>query len=323
MPVVGTEQTVTLARADTLLHLARQYNTDPLTLARLNPLYAPRPNAPAADMVKAATRLKLPSREILPLCPRDGIVLNIPERGLYVFEDGQLLARYPAAVGQATWQTPTGAFRIVRLEKDPVWLPPREMVRREGTKFVKVPPGPNNPLGDRWIGWSAPQIGFHSTWIVASVGQAASHGCVRMYPESAHQLFDLVDVGTPIYAVYTPVKVGRDGRNIYISVSPDIYHRGLATLAQAQKRLHEAGLNHADPAQLKRIVREQDGFPHFVGALVALPAPPDPARSAVPAPSPLNAADSLLRPTDMEGDTGGRDTELDAKSDQAETSRQK
>jgi lipoprotein-anchoring transpeptidase ErfK/SrfK len=30
------------------------------------------------------------------------------------------------------------------------------------------------------------------------VGQAASHGCVRLYDENVQELYDLVKVGTPV-----------------------------------------------------------------------------------------------------------------------------
>ena len=59
------------------------------------------------------------------------------------------------------------------------------MVEREGVKDDPVPPGPDNPLGDRWMGWTAPGYGFHSTTSPRSIGRAASHGCVRLYPEAA------------------------------------------------------------------------------------------------------------------------------------------
>jgi hypothetical protein len=40
--------------------------------------------------------------------------------------------------------------------------------------------------------------GFHGTPNRASVGRAASHGCVRLYDEHVRDLFDLVSVGTPV-----------------------------------------------------------------------------------------------------------------------------
>ena len=41
--------------------------------------------------------------------------------------------------------------------------------------------------------------GIHGTTDIASLGSAASHGCVRMSIPDVIDLYDRVDVGTPIY----------------------------------------------------------------------------------------------------------------------------
>jgi hypothetical protein len=64
-----------------------------------------------------------------------------------------------------------------------------------------IPPGPGNPLGLRAINWSAPAIRFHGTSATYSLGYNASHGCVRMANEDVIQLYDMVEVGTPIVSV--------------------------------------------------------------------------------------------------------------------------
>jgi len=61
-----------------------------------------------------------------------------------------------------------------------------------------LPPGASNPLGSRWIGTSAPNIGFHATPQDSSVGHAASHGCMRMHRADVERLYDLIRVGTPV-----------------------------------------------------------------------------------------------------------------------------
>ncbi len=58
-----------------------------------------------------------------------------------------------------------------------------------------VPPGPDNPLGTRWMGLSAPGVGIHGTDEPTSIGYSASHGCIRMQVPDAEWLFDHVDVG--------------------------------------------------------------------------------------------------------------------------------
>jgi L,D-transpeptidase ErfK/SrfK len=252
-PVVGEEQRYEVKRGDTLLAIARRFNTDAATLARLNGL--------EGDCPKPGTRLLLPTMHILPSIRRTGIVLNVPERGVYLFRRGRLLARFPVAVGMRTWETPVGTFKVVRKVKNPTWIPPKVMVKREHIPASLVKPGKDNPLGDRWIGWSAPEVGFHSTFLVDTVGKLASHACVRMYPESAHKLFDSVQIGMPIYARYEPIKLGKRDGVIYLSVSPDVYKSGDVSLENVRKKLEEAGVaDEVDQAKVKRIVSRQDGY---------------------------------------------------------------
>ena len=40
--------------------------------------------------------------------------------------------------------------------------------------------------------------GFQGTPNRSSIGQAVSHGCVRLYDEHVRDLFELVRVGTPV-----------------------------------------------------------------------------------------------------------------------------
>ena len=62
-------------------------------------------------------------------------------------------------------------------------------------------PGPDNPLGTRWMGLSAPGVGIHGTPSDASIGYSASHGCIRMHIPEAEWLFNHVDVGTTVFIV--------------------------------------------------------------------------------------------------------------------------
>jgi lipoprotein-anchoring transpeptidase ErfK/SrfK len=62
-------------------------------------------------------------------------------------------------------------------------------------------PGPDNPLGQRWIGfWNdgKDEIGFHGTTNLSSIGKAASHGCVRMSNKNVKELYKIVKVGTVV-----------------------------------------------------------------------------------------------------------------------------
>ncbi|HZO90321.1 MAG TPA: L,D-transpeptidase family protein [Chthonomonadaceae bacterium] len=256
-PLVGQETKYTVKRGDTLMKIARHYDINPVFLARLNHLTYRR--------LRRGRTLLLPTLHILPRNPKEGIVLNVPERAVYVFREGNLVGRYPVAVGKPSWQTALGEYYLANKKLNPVWKPTPDMVEREDIKDEPVPPGPENPLGDRWMGWSRHGFGFHSTNAPHSVGRVTTHGCVRLYPEAAHKMFDQVRVGMPIYSVYKPVLIGQRDGQFYLSVYPDIYDTGQATLAHVQKILGANGLLPlVDEGKLRAIVARKDGYPHRI-----------------------------------------------------------
>ena len=69
--------------------------------------------------------------------------------------------------------------------------------REIGRKLI-LPPGPNNPVGDYWIGLDRPGFGIHGTPHPEAVGQAASHGCFRLTNWDAESLLRMVAVGMPV-----------------------------------------------------------------------------------------------------------------------------
>jgi lipoprotein-anchoring transpeptidase ErfK/SrfK len=106
---------------------------------------------------------------------------------------------FAVATGQSIYPTPTGTFHIVVKWVNPTWYPPTQDAWAKGLK--PVPPGPNNPLGTRWMGLSSPGIGIHGTDEPASIGYSASHGCIRMQVPDAEWLFARVNVGTTVFIV--------------------------------------------------------------------------------------------------------------------------
>ena len=92
-----------------------------------------------------------------------------------------------------------GTFHIVVKWKNPWWYPPTQDSWAKGLK--PVPPGPDNPLGTRWMGISAPGVGIHGTDAPSSIGYSLSHGCIRMQVPDAEWLFDHVEIGTTVHIV--------------------------------------------------------------------------------------------------------------------------
>lgn len=129
---------------------------------------------------------------------RGSIRIDISERQLHLLDGEEVRKTYPVAVGQPRYPTPRGEYEVVNKAKNPTWSPPPSPWA-EGME--PVPPGPENPLGTRWIGLSARHVGIHGTYSGWSVGTAASHGCIRMHIGDVEELFELVFVGTPVEIV--------------------------------------------------------------------------------------------------------------------------
>ena len=165
------------------------------------PFRAPRPaDQPAPEQLAALQEQAPLQREL---------VLDRRRRLLRVLENGQELRSFPVAVGRPGWETPVGRFAVIERVADPSWEHP--------ATGETVPPGPANPLGSRWIGFHRDCLGrsgfngrehlvvegcvssgFHGTPNRDSVGQAVSHGCVRLFDEHVQELFELVRLGTPV-----------------------------------------------------------------------------------------------------------------------------
>lgn len=166
----------------------------------------PVPTTPTPEAGKPQpTRLQSP----LPAAPARLLILDRRHRLLRVLDNGREVRRYPVAVGMPGWETPVGSFQVIEKTANPTWEHP--------ANGHLLPPGPDNPLGSRWIGFyrdcrgrsgfngnehlvvkGCVTAGFHGTPNRSSVGRAVSHGCVRLFDEHAQELFDLVSLGTPV-----------------------------------------------------------------------------------------------------------------------------
>jgi len=121
------------------------------------------------------------------------VVIKLSDRRVYVYYNRQLKESYPVAIGKAGWETPTGNYKVMDMQPHPIWEHPWT-----GEIILE---GPKNPLGARWIGfWTDGRnsIGFHGTPAEQLVGQAVSHGCVRMRNKDILALYEQVKMGTPV-----------------------------------------------------------------------------------------------------------------------------
>ena len=270
--LVGALQLVEARQEDTLLDIARRHDIGQEEIVRANP---------GVDrwLPGAGTKVTIPSRYILPLAPRKGLVLNLPEMRLYFYpqtEPGEAAAvqTYPVSIGRMDWATPLGETTLVAKQKNPAWRPPksiREEHAAEGDPLPEiVPPGPDNPLGRYALRLGIPGYLIHGTNKAFGVGMRVSHGCIRMLPEDVEKLFPQVPVGTPVNIINQPAKAGWYGGKLYLEIHPPLTEdqAGRDALRETALDVIDEALfrrpGSVDEAAIEQAIAQQAGVPAVV-----------------------------------------------------------
>jgi L,D-transpeptidase ErfK/SrfK len=272
--VVGGDSEYTVQSGDFLISIGARFGVAAKILAQHNSI-------PYDAIIRPGKRLKIHNPHIVPAGLDDGILINLPQRMLFHFSQGNLVTAYPVGLGKPTWPTPEGEFEILRREKNKTWKVPKsiqEEMRSEGKAVLtEVPPGPDNPLGAHWLGLSLDGYGIHGTIAPASVYHFQSHGCIRLHPDDVAELFGRVQVGTPGRIVYQPVLLAavEDGR-ILLEAHRDIYDKGI-DLGQTVRDLAETnGLSQAiDWPLVDAVIAARDGLAREVGRVAPNASPND------------------------------------------------
>jgi len=173
--------------------ISETFHMSPLLLKQLNP---------GANFKKAGTRLVVTNvggRK--PQGKAAQILVEKQTQTVRVYDkEKQLLALYPATIGSGDFPSPTGNLKVVAIANYPphVLTPKLEYAKvKKGTK-IRVPPGPNNPIGAVWIDLNKDGYGIHGSPEPSKVSKTASHGCVRLTNWDARELARLVQPGTPV-----------------------------------------------------------------------------------------------------------------------------
>jgi hypothetical protein len=123
------------------------------------------------------------------------LIINKTNNTLYHLFGKDVIKKYPVATGKYLGLTPEGKFRIVNKLRDPAW--------GGAGKYTPVRGGaPNNPLGRRWMGLSVGgggEYGIHGNSDPRSIGRFVSLGCIRMFNEDVEFIFEIVELGTPVW----------------------------------------------------------------------------------------------------------------------------
>jgi hypothetical protein len=153
----------------------------------------------ARHLVQARTRIIEPKVTTGELASRYPwyVIVNRSAFTLTVFDHLRVKQTFPIAVGMAGLETPAGLYHVQDKQVNPSWHVPNSPWA--GALAGKViPPGPQDPIKARWLGIYN-GAGIHGTDELASIGHAASHGCIRMRIPDVMQVYDWVPLGAPVY----------------------------------------------------------------------------------------------------------------------------
>ncbi len=245
--LIGAKGVYQVVKSDTIRSVAAKLGVSQSHLRRMNGL-------PPKVVIQTGQKLAYDNRKIVPRQVRDGIIVNIPDRTLYYFQQGTLVTSLPVALGSVVkndkyvWQTPVGKFKITAKLKDPTWTVPssirNEMEDQGKDVITSVPPGPENPLGKYAMKTSIPGILIHSTTRPGSIYSFSSHGCIRVSPSRMEEFFPQVKVNTSGEIIYKPVKLAvTEAGRIFLEVHDDVYRTGTDIGAEARQMVEKQKLS--------------------------------------------------------------------------------
>jgi lipoprotein-anchoring transpeptidase ErfK/SrfK len=161
---------------DTLNSIAKKFHTTVELLQKSNNL--------TDALIRPGDRLKVVNADF-------SIIVDKSQNTLTLKEADEVIRIYNVSTGKNNC-TPVGEFTIVNKLKNPVHYKKGEIVPAES---------PDNVLGSRWMGLSAPTYGIHGTIDEATLGQQITEGCVRMRNSEVEELYIIVPVGTKVTIV--------------------------------------------------------------------------------------------------------------------------
>jgi len=238
--------------------IGRRLGVDPKAIARRNTRWV-------LASLSAGTRLVVDGHRIVPAGLDRGIIVSVAQNRVFLLDVDGSIVSMPAAVGRSTWPTPSGQFHVVHKQVNPTWdVPPsiQDEMRHEGQPVIaQVLPGPENPLGDLWIGLSLANIGIHGTNAPETVPGYSTHGCVRLRPSDITRLFDRVEVGTAGVVIDEPGLLTRYEGRMYVGIHRDVYGHRPDALRGLESAADYLGVrDRVDWPRVVEAIRLHEGF---------------------------------------------------------------
>ena len=187
------------------------------------------------------------------------ILINAASRILCLYDGNVRTRLYPVGLGKVSTPTPFGYYKILTKEINPAWIDP-------SNPEYEVPSGSDNPLGYRWMQIQG-NYGIHGTNRPDSIGFYVSNGCIRMREADVEDLFEIVEVGTPVEITYNRVVVemANDGNVVYY-IYPDGYGRQPLDVKSVNSWIAPWGVSaFADDSEIEKAIYKSAGEPVYIG----------------------------------------------------------
>ncbi|APH73895.1 L,D-transpeptidase family protein [Aquibium oceanicum] len=169
--------------------LAERFHMDENYLKSINP---------GADFSRPGTQVKVANPGSPKAAEVERIVADKGREQVRAYDrQGNLVAAYPATIGSTDMPSPSGTVTVERIAFDPEYTynPKINFKQGDNDKVLRIPPGPNGPVGSMWIALSKPTYGIHGTPEPSKIGKTNSHGCVRLTNWDARELAKMVKPG--------------------------------------------------------------------------------------------------------------------------------
>lgn len=254
LTVIGSPTICKIKPKDTMLDIARRnglgYNDVDLLYPRMDAWVPPD-----------GKRIALPTVWVVPPSQHEQLLINIAELRLYFFDKStSTIQTNPIGIGDEGWESPLGIFSIVEKRPNPTWYIPQSLQAKYG--MASMPPGPENPLGEFTMKFSAGAYGIHGTAMPWGVGRLVSHGCIRCYPEHIRILYPQVPVGAKLEVIYEPIKFGQIDGQVFVEAHPDVYRRIPDYIKYATDKLSQHPMaDRVDRRRFLMTVHLQNGVP--------------------------------------------------------------
>ena len=130
---------------------------------------------------------------------KGAILVDTKTRSLHYWnKNGTEYKVFPTSVPLNQELTRLGYTKVTKKVVGPEWRPTKKMRERDPQLPEFMPPGPDNPLGSHALYLSWPSYRIHGTSDTRKIGRQSSSGCVGLYNEQIEELFNLVEIGTPV-----------------------------------------------------------------------------------------------------------------------------